>query len=120
MTEASHVAEISRPSRFDWWRQSTPEARRALAAACFGWMLDSFDVMLYALVLASLIVDLGITKQMAGILGSITLLSAAVGGLAMAPDQVSFFGLMSATPPTMNTGGHIFYNGIGVGLEAYW
>ncbi len=82
MTEASHVAEISRPSRFDWWRQSTPEARRALAAACFGWMLDSFDVMLYALVLASLIVDLGITKQMAGILGSITLLSAAVGGLA--------------------------------------
>ena len=82
MTEASHVTEISQPDRFDWWRQSTPEARRALAAACFGWMLDSFDVMLYALVLASLIVDLGITKQMAGILGSITLLSAAVGGLA--------------------------------------
>jgi len=81
MTEASHVTEISQPDRFDWWRQSTPEARRALAAACFGWMLDSFDVMLYALVLASLIVDLGITKQMAGILGSITLLSAAVGGL---------------------------------------
>jgi MFS family permease len=82
MIEASNAAEISRHSRFDWWRQSTPEARRALAAACFGWMLDSFDVMLYALVLASLIVDLGITKQMAGILGSITLLSAAVGGLA--------------------------------------
>ncbi len=45
---------------------------------------------------------------------------AAVGGLAMAPDQVSFFGLMSATPPTMNTGGHIFYNGFAFGLEAYW
>jgi MFS family permease len=82
MTEASHVTEIARPSRFDWWRQSTPEARRALAAACLGWMLDSFDVMLYALVLTSLMMDLGITKQMAGILGSITLLAAAVGGLA--------------------------------------
>ena len=67
--------------RFDWWRESTPDARRALAAASFGWMLDSFDVMLYALVLASLILDLGLTKQAAGILGSITLVTAAAGGL---------------------------------------
>jgi MFS family permease len=82
MNETSQMSKISPPGHFDWWRQSTPEAKRALAAACFGWMLDSFDVMLYALVLASLIVDLGISKQMAGILGSITLLAAAVGGLA--------------------------------------
>ena len=68
-------------ARFDWWRESTPDARRALAAASFGWMLDSFDVMLYALVLASLILDLGLTKQAAGILGSITLVTAAAGGL---------------------------------------
>jgi MFS family permease len=74
MTESS-------PQGFDWWREATPQARRALAAASFGWMLDSFDVMLYALVLASLILDLGISKQTAGILGSITLLAAAVGGL---------------------------------------
>src|SRR5882757_2274865 len=72
----------SEAGRFDWWREATPEARRALAAASFGWMLDSFDVMLYALVLASLILDLGLTKQAAGILGSITLVAAAVGGLA--------------------------------------
>ena len=82
MNETSPISAISRPSRFDWWRQSTPNARRALVAACFGWMLDSFDVMLYALVLASLILDLGISKQTAGILGSITLLAAAAGGLA--------------------------------------
>jgi MFS family permease len=44
-------------------------------------MLDSFDVMLYSLVLASLILDLGISRQTAGILGSITLVAAAVGGL---------------------------------------
>jgi MFS family permease len=44
-------------------------------------MLDSFDVMLYALVLAGLILDLGISKQTAGVLGSITLLAAAAGGL---------------------------------------
>jgi MFS family permease len=64
-----------------WWRESSSVARRALVAASLGWMLDSFDVMLYALVVASLILDLGLSKQQAGILGSITLIAAAVGGL---------------------------------------
>src|SRR5665213_3985346 len=64
-----------------WWRESSSTARRALVAASCGWMLDSFDVMLYALVVAALIVDLGISKREAGILGSITLIAAAVGGL---------------------------------------
>jgi MFS family permease len=45
-------------------------------------MLDSFDVMLYSLVLASLIADLHLSKATAGILGSVTLLAAAVGGLS--------------------------------------
>jgi MFS family permease len=44
-------------------------------------MLDSFDVMLYALVLASIIADLGMSKETAGALGSLTLLASAAGGL---------------------------------------
>jgi MFS family permease len=44
-------------------------------------MLDSFDVMLYALVLSSLILDMGISKLQAGVLGSVTLIGAAAGGL---------------------------------------
>jgi MFS family permease len=44
-------------------------------------MLDSFDVMLYALVLASLMPDLGISRDVAGLLQSLTLLAAAGGGL---------------------------------------
>ena len=66
---------------FGWWREGTPEGRRALIAAALGWMLDSFDVMLYALVLAAIIPDLGLSKEMAGVLGSITLLAAAAGGI---------------------------------------
>jgi MFS family permease len=66
---------------FGWWRAGTPDARRALIAASFGWMLDSFDVMLYALVLAKIMPDLGLTKDVAGALGSITLLASAAGGL---------------------------------------
>ena len=45
-------------------------------------MLDSFDVMLYALTLASLMPALGLSKETAGLLGSITLLAAAGGGIA--------------------------------------
>ncbi|TFG55037.1 MAG: MFS transporter, partial [Candidatus Aminicenantes bacterium] len=44
--------------RFDWWKEATPDARRSLVAASFGWMLDSFDVMLYAMVLAALMSDM--------------------------------------------------------------
>jgi MFS family permease len=44
-------------------------------------MLDAFDVMLYALVLASLMTDLGMTKATAGLLGSATLVASAAGGL---------------------------------------
>jgi MFS family permease len=67
---------------FGWWRAAPTNARRALFAAALGWMLDSFDVMLYALVLASLMTDLGLSKGLAGLLGSITLAAAAIGGLA--------------------------------------
>jgi MFS family permease len=68
-------------ARFAWWKEASPDARRALLAASFGWMLDSFDVMLYAMVLAALMSDLGLTKATAGLLGSLTLVASAVGGL---------------------------------------
>ncbi len=44
-------------------------------------MLDAFDIMLYSMVLASLMRDLGLTKAQGGILNSITLLASAAGGV---------------------------------------
>ena len=69
---------------FEWWRDADQRARRAFVAASLGWMLDSFDVMLYAIVLAELLRDptLQLTASVAGQLGSLTLLAAAVGGVA--------------------------------------
>lgn len=66
-----------------WWLEADTRARRAFIAASLGWMLDSFDVMLYAIVLAALLTDptLALTNATAGILGSITLIAAAVGGI---------------------------------------
>ena len=51
----------------------TPGQRRTLAAASLGWMLDAFDVMLYAVVLSSVARELGMTKATAGMLNTLTL-----------------------------------------------
>jgi MFS family permease len=64
-----------------WLTEAPVASRKALLAASLGWMLDSFDVMLYSLVLASMMAELHLTKSSAGVLGSITLIAAAVGGL---------------------------------------
>ena len=66
---------------FAWWSDGSPQARKALLAAGLGWMLDAFDVMLYALVLADIMRDLSISRETAGALGSLTLLASAAGGI---------------------------------------
>src|SRR5205814_7886325 len=61
--------------------QTTSSQRRTLIAAALGWMLDAFDVMLYALVLAHIMRDLGMSKATAGALGTLTLLAFGIGGV---------------------------------------
>ena len=64
-----------------WWRAGTPQARRALVAAAMGWMLDAFDVTLFAMALPALRAELGLSAAAAGALGSATLIAAAAGGV---------------------------------------
>ncbi len=73
---------MARKPLFHWWAEASPEARRSLVAASFGWMLDSFDVMLYAMVIATLMAELDMSKSTAGLLGSLTLIASAFGGMA--------------------------------------
>lgn len=82
--QASPAAHPDDHSLFGWWRDADVRGRRAFIAASLGWMLDSFDVMLYAIVLAALINDpaLRLSRDVAGALGSITLIAAAAGGIA--------------------------------------
>ena len=56
-------------------------SRRALFAAWIGWLLDAFDVMLYALVLGTLIDEFALSKAIAGLLGSLTLIASGFGGI---------------------------------------
>lgn len=73
---------LERPGALGWWRETDSVAHGAFIGASLGWMLDGFDVMLYAMVLSQIIASLGLSKPDAGLLGSITLLSSAVGGFA--------------------------------------
>jgi MFS family permease len=71
------------PTSFGFpFAQATSAQRRTLLAAALGWMLDAFDAMLYALVLAHVMRDLGMTKGTAGLLNSLTLLASGIGGVA--------------------------------------
>jgi len=59
----------------------TPAQRRTLIAAALGWLLDGFDVMLYALVITAIVADFGITKATAGKIATLTLLASGIGGV---------------------------------------
>ncbi len=83
MPDARPAHADTHDGSFAWWHTADTRARRAFTAAALGWMLDSFDVMLYSLVLAALIQDpvLQLSTATAGTLGALTLLAAAAGGV---------------------------------------
>ena len=66
---------------FSFWNEASAEARKALVAASAGWLLDAFDVMLYALILTAVIQDLGLSRETGGLMASLTLGASAIGGL---------------------------------------
>jgi MFS family permease len=65
-----------------WPARVTPAEKRSLVAGGLGWMLDAMDVMLYSLVLAHLMRDLGMDTRTGGLLNSLTLVASAIGGFA--------------------------------------
>ena len=66
---------------YGWLTEASGEQKRNLAAASLGWMLDSMDVMLYALVLGQIQRAMHLTASISGALMSATLVSAAAGGI---------------------------------------
>src|SRR5688500_10094110 len=64
-----------------WYRTITREQWRVLIAAKLGWMLDAMDFMLYVMAIGHLKAYFGFSDAAAGMLGTITLLTSAAGGL---------------------------------------
>ncbi len=65
----------------DWLTGATTAQKRALLTTSLGWMLDSMDMMLFSLVLTDLERDLHMSAATAGLLMSLSLVSAAIGGI---------------------------------------
>jgi MFS family permease len=66
---------------YSWLTEASSTQKQTLLAASLGWMLDSMDIMLYSLVLGQVQRELHLSAAMAGGMMSVTLLSAAVGGI---------------------------------------
>lgn len=64
-----------------WLTGATTDQKRALLTTSLGWMLDSMDMMLFSLVLTDLQRDLHMSSATAGLLMSLSLVSAALGGI---------------------------------------
>jgi MFS family permease len=65
-----------------WYRSISSDQWRALAAGKLGWMLDAFDFLLYVMAIGRLKAYFGFDDATAGLLGTITLLVSAAGGIA--------------------------------------
>lgn len=69
-------------SVYGWLAEASPEQKRTLLAAFLGYMLDSMDVMLYALVLGQVQREMHLSATMSGAMMSATLVAAALGGVS--------------------------------------
>ena len=67
---------------YSWLTDASRDQKRTLLAASLGWMLDSMDVMLYALVLGEVQKSLHLSAALSGAMMSATLVAAAAGGIA--------------------------------------
>jgi MFS family permease len=63
-----------------WYSELNPSQKKTFWACFSGWGLDAMDTQMYALSIPTLIMLWGMTKGEAGILGTVVLLMAALGG----------------------------------------
>jgi MFS family permease len=80
VTEAASTARAD-AAALPWYRTVTRDEWRVLAAAKFGWMLDAMDFMLYAMALQQIKQHFGFSDNVAGLLGTATLVMSGIGGL---------------------------------------
>jgi MFS family permease len=63
-----------------WYAEMTTAERGAFWACIGGWILDAMDVQMFSFAIPAIIVAFGVTNADAGLIGTATLLSSALGG----------------------------------------
>src|SRR6201987_557621 len=79
-SRAIETAEIEDTSLLAFYRDMTAPERRTFWACAAGWALDGMDFMIYPLVIGTITVLWKVEAGSAGLAGTVTLLSSAVGG----------------------------------------
>ncbi|WP_110950608.1 MFS transporter [Pseudomonas bohemica] len=65
---------------FEWYKTGSPQERKTFWACFSGWALDTYDAQMFSFLLPTLMAIWQISKGEAGILGTVALLSASLGG----------------------------------------
>ena len=63
-----------------WYHELSGKERRTFWACFVGWALDAMDVQIFSFVIPSIVVAFTITNADAGFIGTVTLLTSALGG----------------------------------------
>jgi MFS family permease len=79
-SKAIEVVPIEDTSLLAFYRDMNPAERRTFWACASGWALDGMDFMIYPLVIGTIIALWKVDAGTAGLAGTVTLLSSAVGG----------------------------------------
>src|ERR1700723_4644237 len=78
--QAIDVAPIEDSSLLAFYRDMNLPERRTFWACAAGWALDGMDFMIYPLVIGTIITMWKVDAAYAGLAGTVTLLSSAIGG----------------------------------------
>ena len=79
-SSAIETAPIEDTSLLAFYRDMTLPERRTFWACAAGWALDGMDFMIYPLVIGTIIALWKVDPGTAGLAGTVTLLSSAIGG----------------------------------------
>jgi MFS family permease len=63
-----------------WYAEMGAAGKRTFWAATGGWILDAMDVMMFSFAIPAIIAAFSISNADAGLIGTATLLSSAIGG----------------------------------------
>jgi MFS family permease len=80
VTSSSATTAVASSLAGPWYRTVTREQWRVLLAAKLGWMLDAMDFMLYTMAVGQLRSYFQFGDDVAGMLGTVTLVMSGVGG----------------------------------------
>jgi MFS family permease len=79
VADAAESTELAGQER-SWYAHASPQARQAFWSCKIGYMLDGMDTQMLSFVIPTLVATWGISLGDAGFVGTLTLLSSALGG----------------------------------------